>query len=118
MQRGVMLAVARAPLAPQTLEALAPLRVEEVVRVVRQPQKLAARRLQLVNARRLGRRQVGADAVARRDRLDEPAEVFERARAQRERLGRVAEGFGDPRERLFERELTRGLRLKRRGRAA
>ena len=112
-----MLAVASAPLTPQALEALAALGVEEVVRVVRETQKLAARRLKLVHARRLGRGEVSAHAVARRDRLDKPAEVFERARVLSELLGRVAEDRSDERERIFERGLPRGLRLKRRGRA-
>src|SRR5438105_14791311 len=101
-----MLAVARAELAPQPPEPLAPRGVEEAVRVFGDGEQLAPRRLDLLDAGRLGGGDVGAHALARRVALDELGQVFERASAEREGLRRAAERFGDARQPFFERELS------------
>src|SRR5438105_11230803 len=110
-----MLAVARAELAPQPPEPLAPRGVEEAVLVFGDVEQLAPRGLDLLDAGRLGGGDVGAHALARGEAFDELGQVFEHARAHREGLRRALERFGDLREALFERELSGERRFERRG---
>src|SRR5256714_3325744 len=116
MDGGVMLAVARAELAPETFEALAPLGFEEVVRVFRERQEFAARRRRLAQPGRLRRGEVRAHALAFGEALGELGQVFEQARAVSESLRRVSESLGDSRQSLFERNLSgqRGIHSRRR----
>ena len=111
-----MLAVARAELAPETLESLAPLGFEEVVRVFRERQEFAAHRLRLAQIGRLRRGEVRAHALALGEALGELRQVFDEARAVSESLRRVSESLGDSRQSLFERNLSgqRGIHSRRR----
>src|ERR1044072_6900361 len=106
MERSLMLAVARAPLAPQALEAFAPRGVEKVVRPMREGEQFSSRRLKLVHARRFGGGEVCAHALARAHDFDKPAEVFERACEPRDRAGRETEGPRNAAERLGQRKLS------------
>src|SRR5438105_1126729 len=117
MDGGVMLTVARAELAPETFEALAPLGFEEVVRVFRERQEFAARRLDLVRLGRLRRGEVRAHALALGEPLDELRQIFEQSRASLESLRRVSESLGDSRQSLFERNPSGQRRVHSRRRA-
>src|SRR2546423_12466047 len=117
MDGGVMLAVARAELAPQTLEALATLGFEEVVRVFGERQQFAPRRLYRVHLGRLCRGDVGAHALALGEAFDELRQIFEQARAALESLRRFSESLCDSRERLFERSPSGQRRVHSRRRA-
>jgi hypothetical protein len=110
-----MLAVARAELAPEPPEPLAPRGVEKVVPVFGDVEQLAARGLDLAYAGRLGGGDVCAHALAHVKTLGELGQVFQRARAEREGLRRAAERLGDARQPFFERELPAEHRFERGG---
>ncbi len=117
MKRGVMLDVVRVEFAPEDAQPFAPLAFEQGPRVRRDGEQFVPRRLDALDAGRLGGGEVGAHALRGREVVDVVAQVREVPRGGGELARRAVECFARAHESFFERGLfgERGLdRFRRR----